>query len=166
MATKPNRNWIGLCLFLFALCCGTISYAFGEAFIHKNKDAITVITTVFSIFAGFVVAITSILGTPVGDTVTQTWQSLESRRDNVFRRLTKQKWLFMCYLFTLLLIFFQTLIATSYPNLSIFLERLFLGTAVFAFIMSIGLPGALINMQISRYDELIDEKKKNPPPVP
>lgn len=160
---SSKTNWIGIALFAFASGCGIVAFLFGGKYIHENKDAIGVITTVFSIFAGFIVAITTILGTPVGDTEKQTWQSLELRRNNVFRRLTKQKWLFISYLSTLLLIFGQTLIAKTFPDISILMERLFLGMAVFAFILSIGLPGALISMQISRYDELIDEKKSNPP---
>lgn len=166
MSEKNAPDWRRILLFLIACSLGMIAFFFGGGLIHQNKDAIGIITTVFSIFAGFVVAITTILGTPVTDTEKQSWRTLELRRDNVFRRLTRQKWLFAAYMLTLSTIFLQTLLvgvdnpSESIKAISSFLERAFLGLAVFAFILSFGLPGALIKIQLARYDEMIEDKKK------
>lgn len=160
MATKEKIDWFAIITFLIAVIMGVAAFWFGEKLIHNNEDAVSLITTVFSIFAGFVVAITTILGTPVTDSEKQSWRTLELRRGNVFRRLTRQKWLFVAYMLTLLVIFVESLIDQFYPEAAAILERIFLGMAVTAFVLSLGLPGALIKIQLSRYDEIIEEKKK------
>lgn len=166
MAEKEKINWPSVALFVLALIAGILSFVYGEKFIHKNEEAVQVITTVFSIFAGFVIAITTILGTPVSDTEKQSWKTLELRRDNVFKRLARQKWLFIAYTMTLIFIFVSSLLGhiENPPDyveiISCIVERLYLGMAVFALFLSLGLPSALANIQISRYDELIEEKKK------
>ena len=155
-----NVNWGGISYGIASLAISFAAGWFGQPLIHENKDAIGVIVNVFSILAGFLVAIMTILGDP-GVFRGRTWRSDEVRRSNMFRRLVRHKHLFQAYLVVLLLIFVTTLMAKSDPcnPMILWLERGFLSLACFAFMLSIMLPGKLMEVQLSRLDEMIEERK-------
>lgn len=143
---------------LFSIAAGW----YGQPLIHENSDAVGVIVNVFSILAGFLVTIITILGDP-GVFRGRTWRSEQVKRSNMFRRLTRHKYLFKSYLVVLLLIFVTTLVTDKNPDslAAIWLERTFLAIACFAFIMSMMLPRRLMDIQLSRFDEMV-EARKNP----
>lgn len=152
-------DWKRIFFVSFALLAGVAAAAFGQPFIHGNERAINVIVTAFSILAGFLVAIMTIIGDP-GLFATRSWRYAEVARGNLRNRLTRQKWMFILYLITLALILISSLIEKAYPLATVWLERFYLGLAVMAFILSFGLPSALMNIQLSRHDEMIDAKRK------
>jgi hypothetical protein len=51
-------------IFFVAVCftVGGFAAVYAQPYVHDNADALLVITTVFAVFAGFMVAIISILG--------------------------------------------------------------------------------------------------------
>ncbi|MFX7620842.1 hypothetical protein ABTJ52_20855, partial [Acinetobacter baumannii] len=52
---------------MFILICAAASWAaafFGHPLLRENPDAVTVIVTVMTVFAGFLVAIITVLGDP------------------------------------------------------------------------------------------------------
>lgn len=120
------------------------------------------IVNVFSILAGFLVTIMTLLGEPMlfrG----ATWRSEAVKRSNVYRRLVRHKWLFILYLLVLGLIFISTLITKKFPDHYTvhWIERIYLGLATFAFCLSLTLPSRLMNLQLDRFDELVEAKKKS-----
>ena len=136
---------------------------FGQPLIHGNDMAINVIVTVFSILAGFLVAIMTIMGDP-GAFTGRSWRSHELNRGNIFSRLVRQKWMFVLYLVTLGLIFAASLIGNikdTPVTLICWIERIYLGIAILAFILSLGLPSALMEIQISRHDQLIKARRRD-----
>jgi len=145
--------------FSFAIISGIAAAIFGQPFIHGNERAINIIVTAFSILAGFLVAIMTIIGDP-GLFAARSWRYAEAARKNLKNRLTRQKWMFILYLVTLSLIFIASLIEKTSPNANLWLERIYLGTAISALILSFGLPSSLMNIQLSRHDEMIDVKRK------
>lgn len=153
-------DWKRIVFFCVAIVCGVFAAIYGQPFIHDNDMAINVIVTSFSILAGFLVAIMTIIGDP-GLFSLRSWRYAESARKNLHNRLTRQKWMFILYLFTLSLIFITSLTEKTLPIVGMWLERLYLGTAVSAFILSFGLPSALMNIQLARHDELIEAKRKS-----
>jgi len=55
-----NKIMLGVCLTLWGIL---LSYL-GQPFIHGNQDAVNIIVTVFSILAGFLVAVITLVGDP------------------------------------------------------------------------------------------------------
>lgn len=151
-------DWLRIRFALFsAVLAGCIAY-FGQPFIHNNSQAINVMVTVFSVLAGFLIAIIAIVGDPAL-LPPGTWRAAEKERSQVTRRLIRHKWLFVLYLATLGTIFFSLLIAQEFPLFSIWLEHSFLFLGVFAFLLSLRLPSALMRAQMERIDMVIEHRK-------
>ncbi len=147
--------------FIFSIAISMVIGWYGQSLIHGNNEAIGIIVNVFSILAGFLVAIITLLGEPSlyrG----KTWRSDAVKRSNVYNRLVRHKWLFITYLLVLGLVFLTTLLTKKYPNHEaiIWLEHVYLGLATFAFMMSLALPSRLMNLQLARFDELVESRKK------
>ena len=142
----------------FVLACGLgASVGFvGQPLIHGNEDAIAIIVNVFAILAGFLVTIMMLLSDPAlyrG----ATWRSAELRKSNFYRRLQRHSFLFVLYLLVLALVFVASLLEEVIAGspLLICLERIYLGAATTAFLLSLGLPVHLMNTQMDRYDEMV-----------
>ncbi|MDR1889171.1 MAG: hypothetical protein LBQ81_07335, partial [Zoogloeaceae bacterium] len=135
-----------------------ISYL-GQPLIHGNDQAVNVIVMVFSVLAGFLVAIIAVVGDPVL-LPPGTWRAAEIERDKLVNRLVRHKWLFVAYLITLALIFFALLVAKALPDWGVWLERLFLFFATFSFLLSLQLPSALMQAQRERIDAVIEHRRQ------
>lgn len=158
MKLKPDWSRLRL-TGLFALVSAAAGFL-GQPLIHGNQDAIGVIVNVFSILAGFLVTIMTLLGEPMlfrGP----TWRSEAVKRSNVYKRLVRHKWLFVLYLLVLGLIFVSTLVTKKHPDHAavLWIERIYLSLATFAFCLSLTLPSRLMNLQLARFDELVDARK-------
>ena len=151
-------RYIGTIYFFCAAAFGCFAGWFGQPWIHDNDRAINIIVTMFSILAGFLVAIMTIVGDP-SSFGRRGWKSHELGQKAVFQRLARQKWLFGLYLITLGLIFVESLISKAYPIVGIWMERLYLGLSVTAFLISLRLPGVLMKIQMERHDEAIEAKR-------
>lgn len=143
---------------LSAVLSALVAY-FGQPLIHGNDQAVNVIVTVFSVLAGFLVAIIAIVGDPVL-LPPGTWRAAEMEREKLDDRLVRHKWLFVAYLITLGLIFCALLVSKSLPTGTIWLERLFLFFGTFSFIVSLQLPSALMSVQRERIDAVIEHRRK------
>src|SRR5690606_36774579 len=91
----------------------------------------------------------------------RTWRSDAVRRSNVYQRLVRHKWLFIAYLIVLALVFLTTIVAKRDPNAVAVtvLEGSYLGFATLAFIYSLMLPSRLLNLQLARFDELVESRR-------
>ena len=148
--------------FTYFIISGAISiYAaiFHGDLISGNEMALHTIVTVFSILAGFLVAVMTIIAEPMGN-IGRTWRFYELKRDAVRRRLMRQKFLFVFYIITLILIFFYSLVRGKNASLDGYVESGIVGLSVFCFVMSLSLPWVLMSTQLDRFDEIIDEKRK------
>jgi len=91
----------------FILLCALVAAAaayFGQPLAHDNSDAILIIITVLTVFAGFLVAIIAILGDPAmlpGG----SWRAAEGSRGQVYARVVTHTWLFRLYLLAIALLF-------------------------------------------------------------
>lgn len=134
-----------------------------QPLIHANENAANVIVTVFSILAGFLIAIMSLLGDQ--SVLPGSWKMASVQRQVIRNKLIRQKWLFYVYLTTLLLIFTASLICTEYPVTTIWLEHIYLGLAVFAFLLSFRLPATLMEVQTDRVDAVVGARRKASAPI-
>jgi hypothetical protein len=157
---------IGRILFFgFAAAAGFAALVYGEPLIKDNEDAAGVVTTVFSILAGFLIAIMSVLGDP-SLILPGSWRKAEIQRSMISARLIRQKWLFYLYLITLTSVFAATLVKGPFPELASIIDRLYLALAVVSFILSFGLPSSLMAIQLERVEAVIQSRKnatKNSP---
>ena len=84
-------------LILFCFSIGAAAAYYGQPLIHNNNDAVVIIITVMTVFAGFLVAIIAVLGDP-SLIPSGSWRLAEGRRDNIEAKLTHHIWLFVFYL--------------------------------------------------------------------
>lgn len=137
---------------------GSLGTYFFKPLIEGNQDAINVIVTVFSILAGFLIALITLIGDPKS-LPNGGWQVARLGSDRTFNRLTRQKWLFYIYLIALVLIFLSTLLKSKFKEVNNFIEYAYLFFSIVAFILSFKLPGTLMELQRERIEQEIDERK-------
>jgi hypothetical protein len=147
-----------LSLLVIAALVGFAAYRFGGPLIVGNEKAMDVIVTLFSILAGFIIAIMSLLNTdalrPGG------WKSVQSDTELVRRRLDRQQQLFWLYLATLTFILVSRLVPKSLVDLSNELQRVSFGFAAAALILSYALPVVLRGVQVARLEASVTKEKK------
>lgn len=159
MTEHSDKDWSGICFVVVSALIGGLGGYIGQPLLHENPDANEIIVTLFSILAGFLVAIMTLVGDTslYGDV---SWRAHESMRDTVLARLARQQWLFYAYLLTLGLLFVGTLVKKDWAQLKATIESLYLGFAIFAFLLSLRLPSLLMKLQLDRHDVMISEKRK------
>jgi hypothetical protein len=136
---------------------GVLTAVCGFDLIHENPNATNVIVTVFSIMAGFLIAVISLLGDH--SILPGSWRIGELQRNGIHNRLNRQKWLFYLYLVTLAIIFAAALTGKHWPTVTGWLERFYFGSATTAFLLSFRLPAELMNIQVDRIDAVIDARR-------
>lgn len=162
MATAWHNeiDWKRIALFVAAILVSVLVGWLGQPFVHGNDEARGVVVNVFSILAGFLITVMTLLGEP-GLYRGRTWRSDAVKRSNVYQRLVRHKWLFITYMLVLGLVFVTTIVAKRYPEdiAVIRLERIYLGLATMAFILSLMLPSRLMSLQLARFDELVESRR-------
>lgn len=155
---KERLDWGHLAFGAFALVSGGLAGWLGHPLIAGNEGATGVIVTVFSILAGFLIAIMTLLGDQ--SILPGSWRMASNDRERIKRMLIRQKWLFYWYLVTLSLIFAGSLIRSRYPCATEVLERVYFGLAVSAFLFSFRLPGTLMRVQSDRMDAVVKARRE------
>lgn len=146
---------LAVCLVLW----GGLGSYFCQPLIHGNQDAINVIVTVFSILAGFLVAVITLVGDPKS-LPSGSWQVARLGSELTYDRLIRHKWLFNSYLATLLLIFVSIIIEDRYSVVQLILEYIYMFFASISCFLSFKLPGALIELQQERIEHEIEDRRK------
>lgn len=158
--SRSTVDWSRIGLFAMIIAISMAVGWYGQPFVHGNAEARGVVVNVFSILAGFLITVMTLLGEP-GLYRGRTWRSDAVKRSNVYQRLVRHKWLFISYLTVLALVFVTTIMAKRGPSSQELelLEGLYLGVATFAFIYSLMLPSRLLNLQLARFDELVESRR-------
>ncbi|PZX04738.1 hypothetical protein [Celeribacter halophilus] len=130
---------------------------FIQPLISGNNDAINTIVTVFSILAGFLIAVITFIGDPGP----RDWKDLQLNKKSVEARLWRHRTLFHFYLMTLGLALAMFVVPEEYVVITIWLERAFVGLACFVFLASFTLPQSLMALQLDRYSSAIDDQLPN-----
>lgn len=145
---------------LLALFCAHI----GAPYVYANGDAVNILITVFTVLAGFLMAIIAVLGDPIFLSP-GSWRIAEQERENIDRRLIRYSWLFGLYLVTIAVIFVGVLVKDAPRTETLDAARLwiakvylFLGST--AFFISLSLPSTLLDMQRARIDKEIEHRRK------
>jgi len=129
--------------------------------ISNTPEAVDLIITVFSILAGFLIAILGLIGDPSVMLPGVSWRAYQKQKPLLLLRMKKQKLLFYAYIITLALIFVSFLISSeNRPELKCWLERSYLFIGFISFVSSLRLPTSLVRSQTERIDSLIEHKRR------
>lgn len=134
-----------------------IGYRF-QPMVANNPDAVNTVVTIFSILAGFLIAVITFIAEPTMQKA-RTWEELQRMKITVRRKLIRQKLLFFLYLLTLGIALAMFLTPPTMLELLKWLQATFLGLATFVFLVSFSLPGSLMKIQMERYDATLEESQ-------
>lgn len=157
----------------FILFCAAVALSvsyFGQPFARNNTDLITVVITVITVFAGFLVTIIAVLGDPAL-IPSGSWRIVTLHRDTIENRLIWHSWLFVLYLVTIAFLFAGVLLAKIAPTKSgdaphacmdwaAIVEHGYLFFAVFSFLLTLALPWSLKRIQQARVDAEEERRRK------
>ena len=140
-----------------------VSY-YASPFIFHNYDAVSIFVTVYTVFAGFLVAVIAILGDPTL-LPEGSWREAENHRDDIEARLIRHTYLFGLYLTTIGLIFVSALLKDAPVNIvstcvKDWIIRAHLALGVAAFLLSLALPKMLMDIQRIRVDAEISRRRR------
>lgn len=150
-------------LFVSGMLSGVAAY-YGQPLVHCNTDAITILITVMTVFAGFLVAIIAILGDP-SMLPDGSWRAAEMSHPAVYNKVVTYAWLFRLYLVAIAFLFAGALIDKAQNAVvpaiwKIWIERSYLFFGVFSFLCTVTLPGTLGRLQMARVEAEIDRRRK------
>src|ERR1700676_4527195 len=150
---------------LFLASCsiiGAISAYYVQPFVHKNTDFVLIVVTVFTVFAGFLIAIVTIIGDPIM-IPDGSWRTSELGRERMESRLFWHIVLFVLYLLTIALLFVGVVVEKTlngHDVAKIWIEGSFLFVGISSFFFSFRLPGSLLEMQRARYDAETERRRR------
>jgi hypothetical protein len=142
------------------VCSGVAAY-YGQPYMHGNSDAVLVIVTVMTVFAGFLVAIITIIGDPA--LIPEgSWRTAENHRSSVEKRLVTHLWLFVWYLVAIGFLFVGILLdlAAGLHELKVWIERLYMFFGTSSFLFTFALPNALWKVQMARVEAEIQRRRR------
>ncbi|MEW7006748.1 hypothetical protein [Lentilitoribacter sp. EG35] len=155
---KVKTDWWRLIkLFAALIFSAFVGYKF-QPEISGNKDAINTIVTIFSILAGFLIAIITLISEPILRQA-KDWTELQGMKSTIRRKLLRQNMLFFLYLLTLGLALIMFVVPSTMVDVQKYMQMGFLGLATFVFLASFTLPGSLLKIQMDRYDAELNEEK-------
>lgn len=149
-------------LILGTLLASWIAAYYGEQYVKGNSDAILIMVTVITVFAGFLVAIIAVLGDPAL-IPPGSWRAAENRRARIEADLIRHTWLFVFYLVSIGVLFIGAVAkgAPAVPDIAkIWITRAYLFFGLASFFFTFGLASSLLSYQMARYDAEIARKRR------
>lgn len=158
MGRMKEIDWWRLAKLAVALGVSAfVGYRF-QPMVSNNPDAVNTVVTIFSILAGFLIAVITFIAEPVLQQA-RNWHELLHMKETVRRKLFRQKLLFFFYLLTLGLALAMYLTPPEMVEVLRWLQTAFLGLATFVFLASFSLPGSLMKIQIERYEAALEDSR-------
>lgn len=146
----------------YIVTCIVVSVFFAWQFqpkYHNNSNALSVLVTVFSILAGFLVAVMAIVGSERA-LKGRNWRQDTFYLLQVKQDLQKHAALFYLYLFVLALSFLASL-KLGWPSLiQTSVECVLLFLACLAMLLSFSLPGQLTRRHVSDLESAIKARRE------
>lgn len=152
-----------LLFFILCLVCGGYAAYIAQPYTNENPDVVTILITTYTVFAGFSIAIISIIGDPSA-IPKGTWRIAEGRRQRMEQQLNLHVFFFVLYLITIGLLFVGALTRKSLPDghiARLWVEYLYLFFGTSSFLLTLSLPFALRDIQRSRYDAETENRRRD-----
>lgn len=138
--------------FLSCLAIGAVGAYYTQPYV--STDVTLIIVTIFTVFAGFLIAIITIIGDP--SLIPEgSWRTPEGGRARMVQRLNLHIALFIFYLITIALLFVGVVMDKALADGNfwrVWIERAYLFFGITSFLLTFGLPVHLIELQTKRYD--------------
>lgn len=138
-----------------------VSGCFGKPTTCQNTNALMILATVFSVFAGFTVAIVAVLGDP-RILYSGSWRIASAHRRQLRHSLQRQAALLYVYLSILGLTFASALLSTA-DDCSLIADwftRIALSLGAGAFVWSFALPVSIFKANLDRLDEEVKTRRQ------
>ncbi len=107
---------------------GAVGAYYTQPFVRENPNLILIVVTVFTVFAGFLIAIITIVGDPI--LIPEgSWRTAEGGRARMRQRLNLHIALFVLYLATIALLFIGVVLEKALCNhdwVRVWIERTYL----------------------------------------
>lgn len=140
-----------------AILSGIITY-FLKDFV-KGSDAISILATIFSILAGFIIVTLTMLSDPSQFT-RAGWRKVSIFKKIAEHELSKQKTLFTGYIIALSAIFISFIVKEINDTLFGIVQFFYLWVAFICLYYSMFLPSTIIRIQLQKLDHIIEHKKE------
>lgn len=155
---EPRLSWRRVVFFGLYIVVATFFACQFQAKYHNNDNALTVLVTVFSILAGFLIAVMAIVGNERAlrgrDWRQDTFYLIQIRRD-----LRRHAVLFYLYLLILALAFLASL-GLPWPDpIQVGVEGFLLFLACMAMLLSFALPRQLTRRHIADLESIIKARQ-------
>lgn len=155
--TKRKISWKKSLFSLGSVVVSALVAYFFHAKYHNNSNALTILTTVFSILAGFLIAVFAI----VADERAlrgKSWKSNVAELELIRRELRSHRRLFSLYLVVLTLAFIVALDFGWPMKLQERIEYVLVFLASMAMIWSFRLPSYLMSRHMDALDRVIESR--------
>lgn len=155
------KKYLPFLRFALIACLSAFLAWKGQPFIHGNEKAGDLIINVFSILAGFLIAIMT-LSSDIQFDQDANWRKLQLQETLTERRYTKHSLLFYTYLLVLICVFLTVLLGKQPQMTECFwffmLEYAYLWLASISVFYSAILPSKLIQIRKEQYSRMIKDK--------
>jgi|SRR6516162_9043597 hypothetical protein len=141
---------------------GAVSAYYAQPYVGRNSDVVLIVVTVFTVFAGFLTAIITIIGEPAA-VREGSWRVAEIGRSAIQHRLACHIGLFVLYLVTIGLLFVGVILDKALDDhfwIKIAIERAYLFIGITSFLFTFAVPVALLRIQQERYDAEIERRRQ------
>jgi magnesium-transporting ATPase (P-type) len=154
-------------LFFVSIAVGFLSVYYLSPFIVTNKIALSIITTIFSILAGFLLAILTVVSEP-SIIKSKSKRYVSAHKTEVLRLVIRHSMLFYIYIITLILIFGVSIIPDPIPEGAHYyiilvvdlIKKAMVFFTVLSFCLSFGLPKVLYDIQSRRLEQMLTEEEQ------
>lgn len=165
MLPKRKISILKSCGWILSIAASVCFAYFLQPKYHGNANAMTVLTTIFSVLAGFLIAVMAI---SADDRALRgrTWRHDVAYLELIKRDLRKHRSLFYLYLTVLSLALIATIELPVDQSAQIFIERALLFLGCFALLVSFRLPVYLTKRHVENLNAIIlarraEEQNKN-----
>ncbi len=151
-------------LIIFCLVFSAWAAYFAQPYVGGNSEVSVILVTVFTVFAGFLVAIVTILGDP-SLIPGESWKIAEMRRENIELRLISHMWLFFFYLAAIAFLVAAAILEKIPPTIvangvKVWISRLYLFFGFSSFLFTFGLAKSIFAIQLARIDAEIERRRR------
>jgi cytochrome bd-type quinol oxidase subunit 2 len=140
---------------------GVLTYYFAR-YLHNTAEMIAVIAAVFSILAGVLIAVVSILGDP-GMLMDQSWRYNYLASKEIQRKLHRNIDIFVLYIVILIALFIFAMITDKASKFYAIMQGTMFFLCAVGFFASVSLPFSLVRIQRDRLDAAIKSAKSKTP---
>lgn len=144
---------------VFCAVIGGLASYFGADYLRNSATALAAMIDIFSILAGVLVAVISIVGDP-SMLLPGSWRLGYEHANEMQKKIANFSHLFFSYIISLILIVICMVVNDNYSNGFDFFFSALAFSSAFSFMLSIPLPYGLMAIQKERMREEIRARKK------